>query len=69
MMTESDYVMTIRHGIPRGSAVNDEEFDRNTLPVPVDDYESPAVFDFGPVFTVTRGNANGSEDDNGQSQD
>jgi hypothetical protein len=58
--------MTFCHGISRGPVVNDDEFDRNTPPVPDDDYEPPAVFDFGSVFTVTQGNANGQVDIGGQ---
>jgi hypothetical protein len=46
--------------------VNDDEFDRNTPPVPDGDYEPPAVFDFGSVFTVTQGNAGGQADSGGQ---
>lgn len=33
------------------------------------DYEPPAVFDFGPIFKVTHGNANGSGDGNAQKSD
>jgi hypothetical protein len=29
-------------------------------------YEAPAVFDFGPVFEVTRGSGSGNQDDEGQ---
>ncbi|TCO57961.1 hypothetical protein EV192_10523 [Actinocrispum wychmicini] len=30
------------------------------------DYEPPAVFDFGHIFTITHGNANGSGDESAQ---
>ncbi|WP_154814280.1 hypothetical protein [Actinophytocola xinjiangensis] len=29
-------------------------------------YEAPVVFDFGPVFEVTRGSGSGNSDANGQ---
>jgi hypothetical protein len=46
--------------------VNDDEFGRKTPPVPDGDYEPPAVFDFGSVFTVTQGSTGGQADSGGQ---
>lgn len=46
--------------------MNDDEFDRNTPPVPDGDYEPPTVFDFGSVFTVTLGSSGGNTDSSGQ---
>jgi hypothetical protein len=53
-----------------GGLVNDDEFDQNNTPPALDDeYETPAVFDFGSAFTVTRGSSSGSADSNGQGED
>jgi hypothetical protein len=46
--------------------VNDD-VDPNDIPLASDeDYEPPAVFDFGSVFTATNGSSSGSTDNNGQ---
>jgi hypothetical protein len=53
-----------------GGLVNDDEFEQNnTPPAPDDEYEKPAVFDFGYAFTVTRGSSGGTADSNGQGED
>lgn len=45
----------------------DNDIDISREPVLADlPYESPVVFDFGPVFEVTRGSGRGNTDDNGQ---
>jgi hypothetical protein len=47
--------------------VNDDDVDSNNTPTtPESDYESPAIFDFGPVFMTTRGTSSGGSDNNGQ---
>ena len=49
--------------------MNDDEFDRNNTPPALDDdYEPPAVFDFGYAFAVTQGSSSGSADSNGQGE-
>lgn len=49
--------------------MSDKEADPNGATSDVDnEYESPAVFDLGTVFEVTKGSTSGSADANGQGQ-